>query len=101
MMLRTVQPVHEEHEMGWKTHEVGVWTVGPDTVSRARRTKLKNRTSDNHHDDDLGTVESFFDDFEDLDIREFDGDEPEMADLVLAGEESDVMNLDASQTGVI
>ena len=40
-------------------------------------------------------------DFEELDIREFDGDEPEMAELVLAGEESDVMNLDASQTTVI
>ncbi|MEO8286908.1 MAG: sigma-70 family RNA polymerase sigma factor, partial [Chloroflexota bacterium] len=30
-----------------------------------------------------------------------DGDEPEMAELVLAGEESDVMNLDTSQTSVI
>ncbi len=36
-----------------------------------------------------------------LDIREFDGDEPEMAELVLAGEESDIMNLDANQTTVI
>jgi RNA polymerase primary sigma factor len=51
--------------------------------------------------DDLGTVEVLFDEFGYLDVREFDGDEPEMADLVLAGEESDVMNLDASQTSVI
>ena len=36
-----------------------------------------------------------------LDIREFDGDEPEMAELVLAGEESDIMNLDSNQTTVI
>jgi hypothetical protein len=36
-----------------------------------------------------------------LDIREFDGDEPEMAELVLAGEECDTMNLDANQTTVL
>ncbi|MGA7730773.1 MAG: sigma-70 family RNA polymerase sigma factor [Chloroflexia bacterium] len=46
----------------------------------------------------IGTVEVL--DLE-LDIREFDGDEPEMAELVLAGEESDIMNLDANQTTVI
>jgi RNA polymerase primary sigma factor len=46
----------------------------------------------------IGTVEVL--DIE-LDIREFDGDEPEMAELVLAGEESDIMNLDANQTTVI
>ena len=40
-------------------------------------------------------------DFDDLDIREFDGDEPEMAELVLAGEESDMIELDASQAPVI
>jgi len=46
----------------------------------------------------IGTVEVL--DIE-LDIREFDGDEPEMAELVLAGEESDIMNLDTNQTTVI
>ena len=40
-------------------------------------------------------------DFEELDLHEFDGDEPEMAELVLAEEESDVMELDASQAPVI
>jgi RNA polymerase primary sigma factor len=62
-----------------------------------------NHTEHVHSDetDDLGTVEVLFDEFGYLDVREFDGDEPEMADLVLAGEESDVMNLDASQTSVI
>jgi RNA polymerase primary sigma factor len=46
----------------------------------------------------IGTVEVL--DIE-LDVREFDGDEPEMAELVLAGEESDIMNLDTNQTTVI
>jgi RNA polymerase primary sigma factor len=67
------------------------------------RTARANHTEHVHGDetDDLGTVEVLFDEFGYLDVREFDGDEPEMADLVLAGEESDVMNLDASQTSVI
>jgi RNA polymerase primary sigma factor len=47
-----------------------------------------------------GLVMFDYDDL-DMDIREFDGDEPEMAEMVLAGEESDVMELDASQAPVI
>lgn len=46
----------------------------------------------------IGTVEVL--DIE-LDIREFEGEEPEMAELVLVGEESDIMNLDTNQTTVI
>ncbi|HET9492830.1 MAG TPA: sigma-70 family RNA polymerase sigma factor [Chloroflexia bacterium] len=73
------------------------WHGVPGMPARA------NHTEHVHSDetDDLGTVEVLFDEFGYLDVREFDGDEPEMADLVLAGEESDVMNLDASQTSVI
>ncbi|HKP51789.1 MAG TPA: sigma-70 family RNA polymerase sigma factor [Chloroflexia bacterium] len=40
-------------------------------------------------------------DFEELDIYEFEGEEPETEELVLAEEESDVMNLDAGQARMI
>src|SRR5690349_8580364 len=93
MLLETVHPVREE--TGWEIHAVDVWRRAPGKPSRA--TRNNHDQSESH---ELGTVETYYD-FEDLDIREFDGDEPEMAELVLAGEESDVMNLDTSQTSVI
>jgi RNA polymerase primary sigma factor len=40
-------------------------------------------------------------DFEDLDMSEFDGDEPEIAEMVLAEEESEMMELGTSQAHVI
>ena len=100
MLLQTVHPVRDEHSRGWDLHTVGTadaWHIAPGMPTRANHTE--HDQSD--ETDDLGTVEVLFDEFGYLDVREFDGDEPEMADLVLAGEESDVMNLDASQTSVI
>src|SRR5438045_1401715 len=96
MLLETVHPVRDEQGTGWDIHAVDVWRRSPGQPSRATRNNHDN--SENHN---LGTVEAYYE-FEDLDIPEFDGDEPEMAELVLAGEESDVMmNLDTSQTSVI
>jgi RNA polymerase primary sigma factor len=100
MLLQTVHPVRDEHSRGWDLHTVDTadaWHIAPGMPARANHTE--HDQSD--ETDDLGTVEVLFDEFGYLDVREFDGDEPEMADLVLAGEESDVMNLDASQTSVI
>jgi len=72
-----------------------MWSVVPGELARVIST---------HHEDepgiDIAEALGVFD-FEELDIREFDGVEPEMAELVLAEEESDVMELDASQTPVI
>jgi RNA polymerase primary sigma factor len=100
MLLQTVHPVRDEHSNGWDLHTVDAadaWHIGSGKQARANHTEHDHSAET----DDLGTVEVLFDEFGYLDVREFDGDEPEMADLVLAGEESDVMNLDASQTSVI
>ncbi|MEO8287355.1 MAG: hypothetical protein ABI670_13095, partial [Chloroflexota bacterium] len=82
MLLETVLPVREEQGADWELHAVDVWRKSPGKPSRANRNNHKHG-----EDHDTGTVESYYD-FEDLEVREFDGDEPEMAELVLAGEES-------------
>ena len=78
-----------------------MWSVVPGELARGVGT---------HHEDepaiDITEIAEIAEtlgmlDLEELDIREFDGVEPEMAELVLAEEESDVMELDASQTPVI
>ena len=100
MLLQTVHPVRDDSSRGWDLHTVDTaeaWHIGSGKQARANHTEHVH----SNETDDLGTVEVLFDEFGYLDVREFDGDEPEMADLVLAGEESDVMNLDASQTSVI
>jgi RNA polymerase primary sigma factor len=89
----TIHRLPEEKTGTWNTHATGIWSVGGDS---ARRGGL--------HDDEpqFGAADGLVDfDFIEMDIREFDGDEPEMAELVLAEEESDVMELDVSQTPVI
>jgi len=78
-----------------RTYAGDMWNVVPGELARVMST---------HHEGEPGidiaeTLGMF--DFEELDIREFDGVEPEMAELVLAEEESDVMELNASQTPVI
>ena len=78
-----------------RTYAGDMWNVVPGELARVVST---------HHEDEPGIdiAEALGElDFEELDIREFDGVEPEMAELVLAEEESDVMELDASQTPVI
>ena len=83
-------------EMGaaWNLHAVDVWPAHGEST---RAGSLRN--TDEAHSDEEGGFVMF--DFEELDIREFDGDEPEMAELVLVEEESDVMELDVSQAPVI
>ncbi|MFL5734318.1 MAG: sigma-70 factor domain-containing protein, partial [Chloroflexia bacterium] len=86
-----------ETEEVWNNHTYAgdTWSVASGDFARVVST---------HREDEPGigiadTLGMF--DFEELDVREFDGVEPEMAELVLAEEESDVMELDASQTPVI
>ena len=94
MLLETVQPVREKQSAGWDIDAVKVWRQAPGKPSRATRGSRDHSDHDDNHEP--STVDTYYD-FEDLDIREFDGDEPEMAELVLAGEESDMMNLDATR----
>ncbi len=94
LLMPTMHPGPDEKEVDWDIHVAGLWRNAPGGPSRAHNTE--------HHGSELGDVgrlDVF--DFEDLDIREFDGDEPEMAELVLAVEESEMINLDVSQTPVI
>jgi RNA polymerase primary sigma factor len=86
-----------ESEQAWNTHPYAgdMWSVAPGELARVVST---------HREDEpgIGIAESLgMFDFETLDIREFDGVEPEMAELVLVEEESDVMEYNASQTPVI
>jgi len=87
-------PLDEKTER-WNLHAADTWTVTGRDVPRV---------NSQHTDDDpeIGAAEGLgIFDFEELDLHEFDGDEPEMAELVITEEESDVMELDASQAPVI
>src|SRR5687768_4717663 len=66
------------------------WQRKPGGNSRVRMSRV-------HDEHELGSRDPDMFDFTELDIYEFDGEEPELAELVLAEEESDVMNLDTSQ----
>ena len=66
------------------------WQRKPGGNSRVRTSRV-------HDEHELGSRDPDMFDFTELDIYEFDGEEPELAELVLAEEESDVMNLDTSQ----
>ncbi len=94
ILVPAVHSVSDQMEMTWDMHSAEAWHIVPG--SRLRSAQRGDK-------DEVRTVEKFdMFDFEDLDIRGFDGDEPEMAELVLAEEEeSDVMNLDAAQTPVV
>jgi RNA polymerase primary sigma factor len=105
VLVPTIHKPLEEQDGVWNLHTAGLWGVTGGDLPRNGGT----------HNDETGVgvfgtlgvadgaealVMFDYDDLE-MDIREFDGDEPEMAELVIAGEESDVMELDASQAPVI
>src|SRR5687767_932314 len=73
------------------------WQRKPGGNSRVRT----STTRDHNNDHELGSRDLDMFDFTELDIYEFESDEPELAELVLAEEESDVMNLDTSQAPMI
>jgi len=87
-------PTEEEGTWNTHTHAGDLWNVTTGEFARVST----------HQEDEprTGSAEGLgLFDLEELDIREFDGVEPEMAELVLAEEESDMMELNASQTPVI
>jgi RNA polymerase primary sigma factor len=71
------------------------WQRKPAGNSRVRTSTTATRDHNNDHE--LGSRNLDMFDFTELDIYEFEGEEPELAELVLAEEESDVMNLDTGQ----
>lgn len=95
VLVPTIHKALDGKPRGWNTHAAEMWTITGGEISRAGVTESQVE-SEMEPSDGLAIY-----DFEDLDLHEFDGDEPEMAELVLAEEESDVMELDASQAPVI
>ena len=96
MLLPVIHPVSDEHEASWDMRSNGGWPSRSGAYSRTR-------TRDAHRAGDPETsVMDELDPFEfgDFDVSDFDG-EPGMAELVLAEEENDVMNLDTGQTPII
>ena len=95
ILLQVSTPISEDKEVVWESHTGDVWPGGSGLGARARSSR---------HDDssEIGNVD-VLDVFEfgDADVFEFEGVEHEMRELVLAEEESDVMNLDTSQTPII
>ena len=97
VLVPTIHKPLDDKDGVWNLHTAGLWGVTGGDLPRIGGIHTNDDTA-------VGAAEGLvmfdFDDL-DMDIREFDGDEPEMAELVLAGEESDVMELDASQAPVI
>ena len=97
VLVPTIHKPLDDKDGVWNIHTTDLWSMPGSGTPHSGST---------HNDDEArfgaadGLVLFDFDDI-DMDVREFDGDEPEMAELVLAGEESDVMELDASQAPVI
>jgi RNA polymerase primary sigma factor len=95
MLLPAVQPLTVEREHGWDINTARVWPLGPAKRSRVRDT----HHAYDHESGHAGGLDVL--DLEDLDMSEFDGDEPEIAEMVLAEEESEMMELGTSQAHVI
>src|SRR5688500_10604178 len=95
MFLPVLTPISDDKEVAWDSHTGDVWPG---------RSGLGARTRNSRHEDssEIGNVD-VLDVFEfgDADVFEFERVEHEMRELVLAEEESDVMNLDTSQTPII
>ena len=95
VLVPTIHAPLEEQTERWNLHTAEMWDITGGGASRVRSI---------HADEEpeIGAAGGLgMYDFEELDLHEFDGDEPEMAELVIAEEESDVMELDASQAPVI
>jgi RNA polymerase primary sigma factor len=94
-VMDTISEERDRTGIAWDRHTATVWPASAGGRSRLREAQ---------HDSDpqmgaAGGLGVF--DFEELDIYEFEGEEPETEELVLAEEESDVMNLDAGQARMI
>ena len=95
MLVPAVQPLTVERERDWDRSTAKIWPGGPGEGSRVRDTH-QGYDYESGRTGGLDVLE-----LEDLDISEFDGDEPEIAEMVLAEEESEMMELGTSQAHVI
>jgi RNA polymerase primary sigma factor len=81
--------------IAWDRHTATVWPASPNGRSRVREAQHTGEP------EMVGVAGLGVFDFEEIDIYEFEGEEPETEELVLAEEESIVMNLDAGQARMI
>lgn len=95
MLLQVSTPISEDKEVVWESHTVDVWPGGSGLGARSR----SSRHDDSSEISNVDVLNVF--EFSDADLLEFESVEHEMRELVLAEEESDVMNLDTSQTPII
>jgi RNA polymerase primary sigma factor len=94
--VETIRSFSREKEKGWQLNNRDIWHhIHGDTELHGDA--QHNGDSEHEHVDlellGLGGLE--------LDIRDFDGDEPEIAEIGLAVEGSDIMNLDTGQSAII
>ncbi len=110
MLLPIAHSIPDDRDDTWDLHITEVWTMQPLRPGRKARARhalhdagvgADHADHNNHpsHADHNQTFDDF--DFEELDDIEFDAVEPDMTELELAEQESDVMNLDAGQTPLI
>lgn len=94
--VQTIRSFSREKEKGWQLNNRDIWHhIHGD--NELHGDAQHNGDSEHEHVDfellGLGELE--------LDIRDFDGDEPEIAEIGLAVEGSDIMNLDTGQSAII
>jgi len=95
MLLQVLTPISDDKEVAWDSHTGDVWPGRSGLGARTRN----SRQDDSSEIGNVDVLDVF--EFGDADVFEFERVEHEMRELVLAEEESDVMNLDTSQTPII
>ena len=94
--VQTIKSFSREKEKGWQINTRDIWhQIHSDGGSHGGARRSADPEMEH---DDLDMLE--FGELE-LDIRDFDGDEPEIAEIGLAVEGSDMMNLDTGQSAII
>lgn len=99
MLMSVMDTISEERDSAGRAWDLHTTTVWPASAKGRSRLREARHDGDTHLSGAAGGLGVF--DFEELDIYEFEGEEPETEELVLAEEESDVMNLDAGQARMI
>jgi RNA polymerase primary sigma factor len=94
-VMDTLTDERDRTDIAWDRHTATVWPASAKGSARVREAQHSGEP------DSGGAAGLGVFDFEELDIYEFEGEEPETEELVLADEESDVMNLDAGQARMI
>ena len=94
--VQTIRSFSREKEKGWQLNNRDIWHhIHGDNELHG---DAQHDGDSEHEHVDLEMLG--FGELE-LDIRDFDGDEPEIAEIGLAVEGSDIMNLDTGQSAII